>query len=89
MYVMILNILVYAHDSLMVMLYYCKTLGRRYSMKVTVLAAVIWWVVQSASKLPFMYLAEDYNMNVIMVVPVSYTHLDVYKRQPVKTWARF
>lgn len=68
MYVMILNILVYAHDSLMVMLYYCKTLGRRYSMKVTVLAAVIWWVVQSASKLPFMYLAEDYNMNVIMVV---------------------
>ena len=42
MYVMILNILVYAHDSLMVMLYYCKTLGRRYSMKVTVLAAVIW-----------------------------------------------
>ena len=41
MYVMILNILVYAHDSLMVMLYYCKTLGRRYSMKVTVLAAVI------------------------------------------------
>ena len=62
MYVMILNILVYAHDSLMVMLYYCKTLGRRYSMKVTVLAAVIWWVVQSASKLPFMY-------------PVSYTHL--------------
>ena len=68
MYVMILNIPVNAHDSLMVMLYYCKTRGRRYSMQVTVLAAVIWWVVQSAIKLPFMYLAEVYNMNVIMVV---------------------
>ena len=68
MYVMILNILVYAHDSLMLMLYYSKTLGHRYSMKVTVLATIGWWIFQSVSKLPFMYLTDDYNLNWIMVV---------------------
>ncbi len=68
MYVMVLNILIYAHDALMVMLYYCKTLGRRYSMRTTALAAAVWWVAQSASKLPFMYLAEDYSMTAIMFV---------------------
>lgn len=68
MYVLILNILVYAHDSLMLVFYYSKTLGRRYSMKVTAMAAIGWWIFQGASKLPLMYLADDYNMNWIMIV---------------------
>ena len=68
MYVLILNILVYAHDSLMLMFYYSKTLGRRYSIKITAMATIGWWIFQSVSKLPSMYLADDYNMNWIMVV---------------------
>lgn len=68
MYVMVLNVLAYAHDALMVTLYYSRTLGRRYSMKITALAAAGWWIVQSASKLPAMYLADEYNMSMIMVV---------------------
>ena len=37
MYVMVLNVLAYAHDALMVTLYYSRTLGRRYSVKITAL----------------------------------------------------
>ena len=68
MYVMVLNVLAYAHDALMVTLYYSRTLGRRYSVKITALAAAGWWIVQSAGKLPAMYLADEYNMSTIMVV---------------------
>ena len=68
MYVMVLNVLAYAHDALMVTLYYSRTLGRRYSVKITALAAAGWWIVQSAGKLPAMYLADGYNMSMIMVV---------------------
>ena len=37
-------------------------------MKITALAAAGWWIVQSAAKLPAMYLADEYNMSMIMVV---------------------
>lgn len=85
MYVLILNILVYAHDSLMLVFYYSKTLGRRYSMKVTAMAAIGWWIFQGASKLPLMYLADDYNMNWIMIVQcaIMMTYLLIFYRSSI------
>ena len=67
MFVLILNILIYGHDALMLLLYYSKTLKRRYSLKITVMGTVGWWILQSACKLPPMYLGEDYNMTFIMI----------------------
>ena len=68
MYVMVLNVFVYAHDALMLLLYYSKTLGRRYSLKVTVLGAAGWWLVHSAVRLPAIYLSDDYNLTVITIL---------------------
>ncbi len=62
MYVMVLNILAYAHDALMLLLYYSKTLGRRYSLRTTALGAAAWWVVQSAVRIPVTYFLEDYHV---------------------------
>ena len=68
MYVLILNILAYAFDAVMLMFYYCRTLGRRYSVWTTALATAGWWAVQSAGKLPLLYLGKDYNMTAVMIV---------------------
>lgn len=68
MYVILLNVLVYAHDSLMLLLYYSKTLGRKYSLKITILGAIGWWVLHSAVKLPAVYLLQEYNLTLITIV---------------------
>ena len=62
MYVIILNLLAYAHDALMLLLYYSKTLGRRYSLKTTALGTAGWWALQSAVRIPFTYILEDYHV---------------------------
>ena len=66
-----LSILVYGHDSLMLLIYFSKTLGRRYSLKITSAASAVWWVLQCLCKLPVMYFADSYNMTVIMVLQCS------------------
>lgn len=68
MYVVVLNILVYAHDALMVMLYYSQTLGRRYSLKTTALGAAGWCLLLCAVKLPLLYRTDSFSTNVLMVI---------------------
>ena len=92
MYVMILNILAYGHDALMGLFYYSRTLGRRYSMKATALAAAGWWAAQSVCKLPAMYLADDYDMTLIMtgqlVLMIVYLFI-FYKSSPARKLLSF
>lgn len=68
MYVIILNILVYAHDALMVMLYYSRLLGRRYSMRTTALGAAGWCLLLCAVKLPLLYLADSFSASILMIM---------------------
>ena len=68
MLTVILSILAYGHDSLMLLIYYSRTLGRRYSLKITAAATGVWWVMQCACKLPVMYFADEYSMSVVMML---------------------
>lgn len=67
MFVLILNVLIYGHDALMLLLYYSRTLERRYSLGAATLGTAGWWAIQCACKLPAMYLKDDYSMTWIMI----------------------
>lgn len=93
MYVIAIHILAYAHDVLMAMLYFSKTLGRRHSMKITVLATAGLWILMCAYKLPALYLnSQDYNSNLLVVVQTFLTLtylLAFYKSSFVKKLLAF
>lgn len=78
MFTIILMMLAYGHDGLLLFLYFSRTLGRKCSLKKTVIGTVAWWAATCALKILSMYEGDEYQTFLLMFLP--YLILGIYMK---------
>ena len=55
MFTIIFMMLAYGHDGIMLLIYFSRTLGRKYSLRLTAAGTAAWWAVTCGFKILSMF----------------------------------
>ena len=76
MFTIIFMMLAYGHDGIMLLIYFSRTLGRKYSLRLTAAGTAAWWAVTCGFKILSMFKGDEYQTILLMVLP--YVTLGIY-----------
>ena len=61
MFTIIFMMLAYGHDGIMLLIYFSRTLGRKYSLRLTAAGTAAWWAVTCGFKILSMFKGDEYQ----------------------------